>query len=375
MAEKDGRTEKATGKRKRESRNKGQVAKSQDINHAVGLMAVFAVLIIGAPRMLSGFESMLSQHLSTVGNAQNTVTNQGLEPMIRATLETFLVSIAPVVAAAAVAGVVANIAQVKFKWTFAAIKPKFNVLNPVHGIKKVFGMNGLVETGKALVKLSVIGGVAFMAIWSDLPQLGSLVGIPPNEILSQVGNRVESIALRVIVALMILSIGDMIWQRKKLAKSMMMTKEEVKQEGRQADIAPELRGAIRRKQFQMSRRRMLAGIPTADVVVVNPTHFAVALRYDEQRMRAPLVVAKGQDLIAARIREIATEHSVPIFEAPPLARVLHRNVDIGAEIPTSLYQSVAQVLTYIYQLKTARRTGIVPPAPPEIDPAIESASH
>jgi flagellar biosynthetic protein FlhB len=353
MAEKDGRTEKATGKRKRESRNKGQVAKSQDINHAVGLMAVFAVLIIGAPRMLSGFESMLSQHLSTVGNAQNTVTNQGLEPMIRATLETFLVSIAPVVAAAAVAGVVANIAQVKFKWTFAAIKPKFNVLNPVHGIKKVFGMNGLVETGKALVKLSVIGGVAFMAIWSDLPQLGSLVGIPPNEILSQVGNRVESIALRVIVALMILSIGDMIWQRKKLAKSMMMTKEEVKQEGRQADIAPELRGAIRRKQFQMSRRRMLAGIPTADVVVVNPTHFAVALRYDPE-LPAPEVIAKGVDHIALAIRAAAEEHGVPLVENKPLARTLYREVEMGQMIPEAMFVAVAEVLAYVYRTASGR---------------------
>jgi flagellar biosynthetic protein FlhB len=133
-----------------------------------------------------------------------------------------------------------------------------------------------------------------------------------------------------------------------------------------------MKGRIRRVQQEMARRRMMQEVPKADVVVVNPTHFAVALRYDEKRMRAPVVVAKGADLIAARIREIATENSVPIFEAPPLARVLYRNAEIGGEIPTSLYTAVAQVLTYIYQLKTAKRDGLLPPTPPSIDPNIES---
>jgi flagellar biosynthetic protein FlhB len=165
---------------------------------------------------------------------------------------------------------------------------------------------------------------------------------------------------------------DVPWQLFQHSKQLRMTRQEVREEMKESEGSPEVKGRIRSMQREIARRRMMQEVPKADVVVVNPTHFAVALRYDERRMRAPLVVAKGADLIAARIREIATENSVPIFEAPPLARVLYRNVEIGGEIPTSLYTAVAQVLTYIYQLKTARREGLLPPQPPAINPNIEA---
>jgi flagellar biosynthetic protein FlhB len=145
-----------------------------------------------------------------------------------------------------------------------------------------------------------------------------------------------------------------------------MTREEVRREMKESEGSPEVKGRIRQLQQQMARQRMMQDVPKADVIVTNPTHFAVALRYDEKRMRAPIVVAKGVDLVAARIREIANEHSVPIFEAPPLARVLYKNVDIGGEVPSSVYVAVAQVLTYIFQLRAARRSGMQPPAPPVV---------
>jgi flagellar biosynthetic protein FlhB len=151
-----------------------------------------------------------------------------------------------------------------------------------------------------------------------------------------------------------------------------MTREEVREEMKESEGSPEVKGRIHKVQRELARRRMMQEVPTADVIVTNPTHYAVALRYDEKRMRAPLVVAKGADLIAARIREIATEHRVPIFEAPPLARALFRNVEIGGEVPTSLYVAVAQVLTYIYQLKTARSDGSNPPQPPALDPNLDT---
>jgi flagellar biosynthetic protein FlhB len=164
---------------------------------------------------------------------------------------------------------------------------------------------------------------------------------------------------------------DVPWQLWQHSKQLRMTREEVREEMKQSEGSPEIKGRIRNVQQQMAKRRMMQEVPKADVVVVNPTHYAVALRYDDKRMRAPIVVAKGVDLVAARIREVATEHLVPIFEAPPLARALHRHVEIGGEIPASLYTAVAQVLTYVYQLKTAKDSGAVAPQPPSIDPTID----
>jgi flagellar biosynthetic protein FlhB len=159
-----------------------------------------------------------------------------------------------------------------------------------------------------------------------------------------------------------------LWQHNQKLK---MSRQEIKEEAKEADGSPEMKGRIRRVQQELARRRMMQEVPKANVIVTNPTHFAVALRYDEKRMRAPIVVAKGADEIAARIRAVATEHNVPIFEAPPLARALHRNVDLGGEIPSNLYVAVAQVLTYIYQVKAARNYGAVMPQPPAIDPGLD----
>jgi flagellar biosynthetic protein FlhB len=219
------------------------------------------------------------------------------------------------------------------------------------GLKRIFGTNGLVELCKALVKLTAIGGVAFFAVWSQLPSLAGLVGVSPGELLSQIGSRIETIALEVLAVLALLSALDVVWQRHRLAKSLMMSKEDVKQEARQSDLAPEVRGAIRRRQIQLIRRRMMAEVPTADVVIVNPTHFAVALRYDGTSP-APKVVAKGREHVAAKIREIAEANGVPLVSNPPLARTLYREVELGAMIPEALYVAVAEVLAYVY--RTAR---------------------
>jgi len=168
---------------------------------------------------------------------------------------------------------------------------------------------------------------------------------------------------------------DVPWQLFQHNKQLRMTREEVKEEMKESEGSPEVKGRVRQMQREISRRRMMQEVPKADVIVTNPTHFAVALKYDEKRMGAPLVVAKGADLVAARIREVASESLVPVFEAPPLARALFRSVEIGEEIPATLYVAVAQVLTYIYQLKTARREGQQPPTPPDIDPTLDQTKH
>jgi flagellar biosynthetic protein FlhB len=359
VADKSNKTEKATGKRRQEARRKGQVARSSDVNSVVGLLAVFAVLAIGASQFISQLQNMLSHSLGHAGDPADLSVE--IHSIMLASLRSFATIVLPIACVAAIAGVAANVAQVRFKWSSEALKPRFSTLNPKNGLKRLFSTNGLVETGKALVKLAVIGGVAFTAVWSQLPQLGSLVGIPPHELLSQIGGRMWRITIEVIAALIVLAVLDLVWQRHKLDKSLMMTKDEVKQEARQTDIAPEVRGALRRKQLQASRRRMLADVPGADVVVVNPTHFAVALRYDPG-LPAPQVVAKGADHLAAAIRAAAEEHGVPLVSNPPLARTLYRDVELGAMIPEALYVAVAEVLAYVFRTARGRRRRTRPTA-------------
>jgi flagellar biosynthesis protein FlhB len=233
-------------------------------------------------------------------------------------------------------------------------------------------MRGLTELCKAFAKFAVVALFAVVFLWaksSEMLQLGSEpTALAIGHAVSLCGQALLAFAagLGLIAAI---DVPLQLWQH---TKQLRMTRQEIRDEMKESEGSPETRGRIRSVQQAMASRRMMQEVPKADVVVVNPTHFAVALRYDDKRMRAPVVVAKGADAIAARIREVATEHLVPIFEAPPLARALYRNVDIGSPIPAALYVSVAQVLTYIYQLRAARRAGEAPPVPPAINPDVES---
>jgi flagellar biosynthetic protein FlhB len=352
MADPD-KTEKATPKRQGEARKKGQVAKSTDLNSVVGLLAAFAALSITGPHMIEQLEAVLTRGLAQAGDTQ-LATVAGLSSLAWWAMTSFAAVLAPVVFAALGAGMLANIAQVRFRFTMAPMKPTFSKLNPGKGLKRLFGPSGLVETCKAVTKLTIVGGTAFMTVWPRLPTLGALTGIPPAMLLGQLGGQVMSIVVRVGALLLVLAVADWFWQRHKLAKSLKMTKAEVKQEARQSDLAPELRGAIKRKQYQQAKRRMLSEIPSADVVVVNPTHYAVALRYDGTTP-APELVAKGADHIAAAIRAAAKEHGIPIVSNPPLARTIYGQVEIGSMIPEELFGSVAEVLAYVYRI-AGRRT-------------------
>jgi flagellar biosynthetic protein FlhB len=353
VSSKDDKTEKATPKRRSEARAKGQVARSQDLNSTVGLLAGFAALVIGGPHMLVQLKEVVIRGLAQAGDTQ-LATLPGLSSLLWWAMRSFAGAIGPVVIAAGLAGLLANIAQVRLKFTPSAVKPTFSKLNPGSGLKRVFGTGGLVETGKALAKLAAVGGVAFITVWPKLPKLGALTGIPPASLLSQLGGQVVSIVVRVGAMLLVLAVADWFWQRHRLEKTLKMTKAEVKSEARQSDLAPEVRGAIKRKQFQQARKRMLAEIPSADVVVVNPTHFAVALRYDGTTP-APELVAKGLDHIASAIRAAAEEHGVPIVSDPPLARTIYRQVEIGSMIPEELFAGVAEVLAYVYRIAGRRK--------------------
>jgi len=250
--------------------------------------------------------------------------------------------------------VLANVAQVKLRFTPLALKPKFSKLNPMPGLKRMAGKDGWVEAAKASIKTLVVGAVAFFSVWPRMAALGGLTGLPPDALVHELAFAIRDLAVRVAAAFALIAIADYAWQRRRFENQLKMTKEEVKQEMRQSDVSPEVKRAIKRRQFEAARRRMLAAVPTADVVVVNPTHFAVALRYDGSTS-APEVVAKGADLVAAAIRRVADEHEVPVVQNAPLARSLYREVELGQQIPEEFFQAVAEVLAFVFRTARGRR--------------------
>jgi flagellar biosynthetic protein FlhB len=230
----------------------------------------------------------------------------------------------------------------------------------------MFSARGLVELCKGLAKVFVVGIIAIVLLKGLTPQLMGLSSEPLPGAIGHAASLAGYSLLMLVLGLAIIAAFDVPFQLWQHAKELRMTREQVREEYKESEGSPETRGRIREAQRALSRGRMLQDVPTADVVITNPTHFAVALRYDESRMRAPVVVAKGTELLALKIREIAAENGVPVVEAPPLARALHKSVEIGREVPAALYVTVAQVLTYVYQLKAARERGATPPPPPNI---------
>jgi flagellar biosynthetic protein FlhB len=247
-----------------------------------------------------------------------------------------------------VAGIVASALQVGLKPSTQALKPDFKRINPLKGAKNLFGVHFLFESVKTVVKFIAVGGIAALALFPQLEELASLVGMPPAELLERGSRTVLAIAQRGAMAYLVIAAIDYVWQRHRHEKQLRMDKEEVKQEFKQQTVSPEVRSAIKRRQMAAARARMMADVPQADVVVTNPTHYSVALRYDSTKT-APEVVAKGQDLVAKRIRELAREHGVPVISDPPLARALHASVEIGREIPEELFSGVAALLAFVYR--------------------------
>ena len=249
---------------------------------------------------------------------------------------------------------IVNVAQVSFKPSMTAIKPNFKKINPVTGFKNLFGIRVATEGIKSLAKVAAVGVVVAMALIPQLTNLGASVDTPPAALGILINSSIMGIAERAAIAYLLIGILDYIYQRHRHNKQLKMTKQEVKEEDRQQNGASRGQRAIRRRQIQAARARMMAAIPQADVVVTNPTHFAVALSYDGSHP-APVVVAKGQDLVAKQIRRIAEENSVPIVPDPPLARSLHKSVEIGQMIPAELYAAVAQVLAFVYRMAGRRK--------------------
>jgi len=346
----------ATPRRRQEARKKGQVARSAEFGAALTLLAV--VLVLHA--LLPG-----SAGLSLMGDLQaafrfnpheTNLTFSTVQQWQIQGLEWGAKILGPVALLAVALGLASGIGQVGFAVTPEALAPQWNRINPAQGFKRLLSLRGSVEAIKGLVKMALVGGICFTTLRNAL-ESGDLLRtmrMPLAETVGIVGGLIWTLGLRVSVTLFLVAVADYAYQRYEFEKSLKMSLSEIKQENKQSDGDPQIKARIRRTQREMSKRRMMQDVPKADVIITNPTHFAVALRY-EPGGAAPKVVAKGQDELAAKIREVALEHNVPLVENKPLARTLYRAVEIGSEIPADLYEAVAQVLAFVYRTYGRRK--------------------
>lgn len=352
MARHDDRTEKPTPKRKRDAKRKGQVAKSRDV--AGWLVVLLATLLV--PVLFHTGEQRLTGLFGLGEQVMADPSPSGALRVLQTGLGDAAVLILPVVGAFAVVAVAANVAQSGLVFSLHAAAPKFDHLNPVAGIKRLMSANSLWLLAKQVLKLVALVVVAGKII----DALGTtIVGSDPVDVTPMVtyaGSTILGLVRDVAVAGLLLGIADYAVERRRLNKSLMMTKHEVKEESRQSEGDPLVKREVRRKQMRLSRSRMMAAVAGADVIVINPTHFAVALRYEPVKGRAPRVVAKGIDELALRIRELALEHKVPIVEDPPLARAIYAACDVDTDIPQELYVAVARLLAFVFTLPTMLKT-------------------
>jgi len=367
-ADNEDKTESPSDKRLREAREKGDLPRSRDLSTAVVVLAGVATLIASRDQM-----SMHAANIMHVGlryGRDDLFAANGLyHALMTAVMEGFWM-LAPVFIATMIASVAAPTLMGGLNFSFEALVPKFDRLDPIKGFGRLVSLNGLVELGKSVLKLILIGGTLVWFLRKSTTEMYMGGTGPVAEGIARAFGIFGHASLIFAVALGAVALVDAPWQKYSFTKKMKMTKQEVKDEHKESEGSPELKSKVRQMQHQMARRRMMEDVPTADVIVTNPTHFAVALKYDENRMGAPRVVAKGVDVLAQQIRDVAGGAKIPVVEAPPLARALYATTEIGREIPSALYVAVAQILAYVFRLKQAIAMGDLPPELPkqEIDP-------
>jgi flagellar biosynthetic protein FlhB len=343
------RTEAPTPKRLKDARQKGNVAKSEElVTIGVLLLAVTALKMLG-PALWWDMRDMLHDGLGNPTNQE--LTRESAFQMGKDSFGRALLAMLPLLGLLAAGAVALNLAQTGLLLSGEGLKPKLNRVNPGAGLKRMFSMDGLMRLGKSLFKFATVSLVVFFTIKGQMSEIAAMSQYTVLGGAMRMMGLGFDIAFKAVAVLFIMAIADFAWQRRRFLKQLMMTKEELKQEMKENDGDPQVKAAIRRRRQQLMNR-MMASVKTADVVVTNPTHFAVALKYDPVTMQAPMVVAKGADHLAKRIREVALKSGVPILEEPPLARALHAAVPIGNYIPANLFHAVAEVLAWVYAIKT-----------------------
>ncbi|MDB3986454.1 flagellar biosynthesis protein FlhB [Pseudomonadales bacterium] len=360
------KTEEPTERRLEDSRKKGQTARSKELNTLLSLMAAAIGMVFLGQYLITDLHEMMTQGLGFEPSRVRT-TDQMFE-VIRGQAALGLSAILPTLGLLVFAAFLGPVALGGLVFSLESLSPKLEKINPLKGLGRMFGLQSLMELIKALGKFLLVGSVAILIIYSSM---NTIIGLGFMSIFSALASAGDLLLWSFIgfsAVLILVAAIDVPFQLWNHNKQLKMTMQEVKDEMKESDGRPEVKSQIRRMQRQLSEQRMMDSVPMADVIITNPTHYAVALKYDQEGLGAPRVVAKGQDFMALKIREVAEANNVPIFEAPPLARALHGMVEIGHEIPGDLFKAVAQVLAYIFQLKTlGQQTPVKPVAPSYFD--------
>ncbi|MGI6657749.1 MAG: flagellar biosynthesis protein FlhB [Desulfobulbus sp.] len=351
MAEGGGgeRTESPTGKRREDFRKKGQVAQSREVNSAAMFALLLLFWIAFAPLFWERAQFLLAAIWGQC--CEYAVTPASLMHLAYFIALNLAILLLPLFLTAMFIGVMASFIQIGWLFTTKPLMPDLAKFDPIKGFGRMFSKRSLVELVKSLLKVILIGWVAYQTLRNQFGEALLLVDVPVEGTIAYMAKTAVLVMGKVAAVMILLAILDFSYTRWEMEEKMKMTKQEVKEEMKESEGDPHIKSKIRSIQQQMARRRMMAAVPGADVVVTNPTHFAVAIQYDPETMDAPQVVAKGQDLVARRIRELAREHEVPLVENPPVARLLHKKVEVGQSIPEELFRAVAEILAYVYSLQ------------------------
>lgn len=352
------KTEPATAKKLQDARKDGKVVKSKELTFAVDLIVLFLAMKIFmnyvSSRLLGDFALFYNKVPDIVAENNAGLTTQSAASVMNQAILNLILTILPFLLIGVVVSFLITVLQVGWKVTSKPMKPDLKKFNPINGFKRMFSKDSLFELLKSVIKIGMITYIAYAAVKGHKNELFMLYDIPLMQAVILMGTIIMDTGLRISLVYLILGIVDWIYQKHKFKEDMKMTKQEVKDEYKNTEGNPEIKGRQRQKMREASQRRMMQDVPKADVVITNPTHYAVAIRYDSEVSKAPIVVAKGEDYLAQKIKEVAREAKVEIVENKPLARMLYANVNIGAEIPPELYQAVAEVLAMVYNLKNRR---------------------
>ncbi|MGN8644983.1 flagellar biosynthesis protein FlhB [Gracilibacillus sp. HCP3S3_G5_1] len=343
------KTEKATPKKRQDVRKKGQVAKSQDVNTAILLFFVFIILLVTGDLLKNTMTNMYSKSFTEY--IHHEVTEDELFSMFLDILFNISIAIAPIMLIAIVAGLASNFMQIGFLFSTEPLKMKLNKIDPIQGAKRIFSARALVELVKSLLKIIVVGVITFSIIWMNRDEMMMLVDKEVNGALAFFGQMTIQMGIAAAIGLLIISVIDYAYQKYDFEKQNRMSKNDIKDEHKNIEGDPLIKSKIKEKQRQMAMQRMMSEVPNADVVITNPTHYAIAIKYDESKADAPYVVAKGVDFVAMRIKDIARHHEVVMVENRPLARALYDQVEIDEVIGEEFFQAVAEILAYVYRIQ------------------------
>ncbi|MBM3215309.1 flagellar biosynthesis protein FlhB [Candidatus Poribacteria bacterium] len=374
MADKQERTEEASPRKREEARQEGQLARSQEIPMAMGLLAALLSLRIGAKAMLETFERITQFYLRIMGQwAGEDISIVRVQRMTGNGFEFLVQLMAPLFIALFVTGIASNMIQTGPFIGFKPLQPKLSRISLARGFGALFSQRSIAETMKSLVKVSVLSILAWRIIASQLRDLMSLPQAGWEPVLGVMVGLVYRLALMMVVVFIILALADLLYQRWQYSQNLKMSKEEVKEEVKQYEGDPQVKARIRSIQRDLARRRMMKDVPKASVVITNPHEIAVALQYERETMNAPKVVAKGERLIAAKIKEIARANNVPVVEDRPLARALFKETPLGSEVASHFYKAIAEILAYVYRMRRPRRA-LEPRPEPRPAPSPQAAA-